>query len=213
MELCYVRISDGNLRCTGQTESKPTVLNHCASIGRRKTGNLKVLKCGFIGNWKKHRKNKVSFCVFVMGASCGMRVKEKPEKWFSSDKVIEVLKTMFDPDQALVFFKTAQQPNLVHTTESCNYMLEFLRIHGKMEEMAVMFDLMQKQIIKRNLETYLTIFEALYIRGGIQQAPCALEQMRKVGFFFNAFSYNGLIHLLLRSGFRREALVVYRRMV
>ncbi|KAK3037694.1 hypothetical protein RJ639_030638 [Escallonia herrerae] len=54
---------------------------------------------------------------------------------------------------------------------------------------------------------------ALHIKGGIKQAPYALQQMREVGFVLNGYSYNELIHLLLQSGFCGEALQVYRRML
>ncbi|KAK9280535.1 hypothetical protein L1049_014227 [Liquidambar formosana] len=104
----------------------------------------------------------------------------KPTNGISSKEVFGVLKSISDPNRAFSFFKSfAELPNVVHTTETCNYMLEILRVHRRVEDMAVVFDLMQKQIIKRNLNTYLTIFRGLYVRGGIRQAPFALERMRK----------------------------------
>ena len=37
--------------------------------------------------------------------------------------------------------------------------------------------------------------------------------MKRVGFVLNRMSYNGLIALLLRSGFQREAMDVYKKMI
>ncbi|KAF2289431.1 hypothetical protein GH714_036143 [Hevea brasiliensis] len=141
-------------------------------------------------------------------------VKRKPKHALSSEDVIAVLNSILDPSDAFAYFKTvAELPFVVHTTETCNHMLEILRIHKRVEDMAIVFQLMQKQIIRRDLNTYLALFKGLYIRGGLRQAPLALERMREAGFLLNAYSYNGLIHLLLQSGFCREALEVYRRMV
>ncbi|KAG0472033.1 hypothetical protein HPP92_016579 [Vanilla planifolia] len=79
--------------------------------------------------------------------------------------------------------------------------------------MALVFDLMQKQIVKRNTTTFLTIFKALNVREGLRTSPFALKRMKEAGFVLNAFSYNGLIHYLLQSGFHKEALQVYKRMI
>ena len=79
--------------------------------------------------------------------------------------------------------------------------------------MTEVLDLMEKQHCKLDCQTLITIFRALELRGFIQQAPLALEEMKRVGFLLNRMSYNGLIALLLRSGFQREAMDVYRKMI
>ncbi|KAJ0090780.1 hypothetical protein Patl1_12593 [Pistacia atlantica] len=191
-------------------------LNHeNGSLGGPKVRNLKILPCGSMVNWKKHKKKQVGFCGYVTKSLNQVTVvKGKPRNRLNSEEVIGELKSFSDLNSALSYFKSlAELPYVVHTTETCNYMLEVLRIHGRIEDMAVVFDLMQKQIINRDLGTYLTIFKGLCIKGGIRLAPLALEKMRETGIILNAYSYNGLIHLILQSGFFREALVVYRRMV
>ncbi|XP_054791357.1 pentatricopeptide repeat-containing protein At4g31850, chloroplastic-like [Prosopis cineraria] len=141
-------------------------------------------------------------------------VNEKRREKVSSEEVMSVLKSMSEPNSALSYFNSvAQLPNFVHTTEACNYMLEFLRIHCRIGDMAFVFDLMQKRIVKRNLNTYSIIFGALSVKGGIWASTIALGKMRKAGFVLNAYSFNGLIHLLLQSGSCREALEVYGRIV
>ncbi|GMQ02815.1 hypothetical protein CsSME_00048873 [Camellia sinensis var. sinensis] len=183
------------------------------------TGNNRQYhsKCnGSMVNWKKHRRKMVGLCGFVMKSSHGlMAVSGKPNGGMSSEEAIGVLKSISsDPEEAFSFFKSvAQLRNVVHTAETCNYMLELLMVHKRVGDMAVVFDLMQKQIIYRNLNTYLIIFKALRVKGGIRQAPFALERMRKEGFVLNGYSYNGLIHLLLQSGCCKQASEVYRRVV
>ncbi|CAN4089938.1 unnamed protein product [Withania somnifera] len=131
----------------------------------------------------------------------------------SSEGVLRNLRSISEPTEALALFKSvAEMPKVVHTTETCNYMLEYLRVLERMDDMVVVFDLMQKQIIYRNLVTYLIIFKGLHIRGGIREAPFALERMKKAGFVLNAYSYNGLIHLIRQAGFWQEGLKV-RRMI
>lgn len=94
---------------------------------------------------------KLSCCIDVKGS---VRVDMK-----SSSGVFGVLKSFDNPEEALDFFLcVGQQPRCVHTTFSCNYMLEVLRVHGRVGEMVKVFELMQRQIIKRDLETYLIIF-------------------------------------------------------
>ena len=106
----------------------------------------------------------------------------------SSEEVSRVLKSISDPKSAFSYFKSvAEFPNVVHTTETCNHMLEVLRVHRMVGDMSFVFEFMQKQIIKRDLNTYLIVFKGLDIRGGLWQAPFGLERMRNAGFFLNAY--------------------------
>ena len=82
-----------------------------------------------------------------------------------------------------------------------------------LNSMTKFLDLMEKQHYKPNSQTFITIFRALELRGFIQQAPLALEEMKRVGFVLNRMPYNGLIALLLRSRFQREAMDVYIKMI
>ncbi|KAJ6383078.1 hypothetical protein OIU77_031492 [Salix suchowensis] len=184
-------------------------------LGGEKFGTLRVFPCESNVNWKKNKKKQVAFCGFALKSQNEeLVVNGKPRKWLSSDEVLGVLHSISDPIHALLYFKSvAELPNVVHTTETCNHMLEVLRVHRRVEDMAFVFDLMQRQIIRRNANTYLIIFKGLFIRGGLRRAPSALEKMREAGFVLNAYSYNGLIHFLLQAGFCKEALEVYRRMV
>ena len=70
-----------------------------------------------------------------------------------------------------------------------------------LNSMTKVLDLMEKQHCNPDSQTFITIFQALGLRGFIQQAPLALEEMKRVGFVLNRMSYNGLKALLLRSGF------------
>ena len=79
--------------------------------------------------------------------------------------------------------------------------------------MTKFLDLMEKQHYKPDSQTFITTFRALGLRGVIQQAPLALGKMKRAGFVLNSTSYNGMIALLLRSGFQREAMDVYRNMI
>uniref|UniRef100_A0A803PK07 Uncharacterized protein n=1 Tax=Cannabis sativa TaxID=3483 RepID=A0A803PK07_CANSA len=68
-------------------------------------------------------------------------------------------------------------PYVVHTTETCNYMLEVLMIQKRVKDMAVVFDFMQKNKVHRALNTYLVVYKGLYLKGEIQQAPIAMNVM------------------------------------
>ncbi|ERN08509.1 hypothetical protein AMTR_s00152p00086630 [Amborella trichopoda] len=160
----------------------------------------------FKGNRRTHH---VSFGINLSSYN-EAKIKCRIWKGLNSDGVIEVLRLYSDPFEALAFFKSiAQQPKIIHTTETYNYMLDILIINGKVIEMSMVFDLMQQHIIKRNQETYLTIFKGLDIFGGFKRAPVALERMSHADFILNVFFYKWLIHLLLQSGFLREAMEVY----
>jgi len=132
----------------------------------------------------------------------------------TSDHVIQVLRSHSDPKKALrFFFWAARQPKFMHTTDSYNSMLEILGATHMVKEMACVLDLMQTQRRRLNSQTYLIILRNLGITGGMEQVPLALEEMKKSGFMLSDFAYNGLIGLLIKSGFRKEAMVVYRKMI
>ncbi|KAL4204299.1 hypothetical protein AMTRI_Chr01g131420 [Amborella trichopoda] len=155
--------------------------------------------CYFKGNRRTHHVS----CGINFSSYNEAKIKRRIRKGLNSDGVIEVLRSYSDPFEALVFFKSiAQQPKIIHITETCNYMLDILRINGKVIEMSMVCDLIQQQIIQRNQETYLTIFKGLDIFGGIKRASVALEMMSHAGFVLNVFSYKW-----------REAMEVYRCMV
>ncbi|KAK1394776.1 Pentatricopeptide repeat-containing protein, chloroplastic [Heracleum sosnowskyi] len=174
---------------------------------------VKVLPFGL--NWKKHRKKIVGKCgVSIKSLNFSEWVNGISKKKISSEEIILVLKSIQDLDEAFsVFLSVAELPKVVHTTETCNYMLELLRVRKRIDDMVVVFELMQKQIIYRSLNTCMIIFSVLDVKGGIRQSPYALKRMRDVGFVLNGYSYNGLIHLILQSGFCREALEVYERVL
>ena len=79
--------------------------------------------------------------------------------------------------------------------------------------MTEVLDPMEKKHCKLDSHTIITIFQALVLRGFIHQAPIALEEMKTVWFVLNRMSYNGLISILLRYGFHREAMDVHRKMI
>nr|CAD1831053.1 unnamed protein product [Ananas comosus var. bracteatus] len=212
MELCSSRriCSSSSSSSSFESTRKAASLNRLASLRSRKSRGLRV--------YKPQSSNPGCRCCrfSVKIASCV----EFDEEWrgevssVSSENVVEVLRSIPDPVEALLLFKCiASQPRVVHTTASFNYMLELLRVHGRVEDMALVFDLMQKQIVKRDPETFLIIFKALGVRGGLRGAPFALSKMKDAGFVLNAFSCNGLIYFILRSGFIKEAVEVYERMV
>ncbi|XP_060184006.1 pentatricopeptide repeat-containing protein At4g31850, chloroplastic isoform X3 [Lycium barbarum] len=208
---CLMKCSNEFLLVNGKPRngvSSDEVLSSLKSILEPKKA-LSLLNC------KKIRGENVGPTRCSMKCSNEvLLVNGKPRNGVSADEVLRDLKSFSDPNEALALFKSvANMPRVVHTTETCNYMLEYLRVNERISDMAVVFDLMQKQIIYRNLDTYLIIFKGLHIRGGIREAPFALERMKKAGFVLNAYSYNGLIHLILQAGFWQEALKVYRRMI
>lgn len=163
----------------------------------------------------KKMNNYLGVCrVDLHCSNGGFQVKKMVKGGLSPDRVIEILRSFQDPIQALSFFKSlAQQPRIIHTTETCNFMLEVLRDNGRTKEMAMVFDFMQKQVIKRDMTTYLTLFKCLGVFGGIKEAPLALDLMSEAGFILNDFSYNGLIYILLQAGCLQEAMKIYRRMI
>ncbi|KAK1691733.1 hypothetical protein QYE76_008430 [Lolium multiflorum] len=114
------------------------------------------------------------------------------------------------PVEALELFRSiARQPRVVHTTASCNYMLELMRAHGRVGDVAQVFDLMQRQIVKANVGTFTTIFG---VQGGLRSAPVALPVMKEAGIVLNAYTYTGLIYFLVKCGCEREAMEVYGAM-
>lgn len=213
--LCFSRICCSHVNCTAVNDSKQSISKTTGLIGGTTLGYQKFVPCGSVVNWKKHTREKVGFCGFVMKSSLGVKVGNITNgNALSSEEVIRVLKSISDPDEGFAFFKSvAELPYVVHTTDTCNYTLELLKAHGRIGDMAVVFGLMQKQIIYRSLDTYLTIFKSIHVRGGIRKAPFALQRMRVAGFVLNAYSYNGLIHFILQSGYCKEALEVYRRAI
>ncbi|KAI4989521.1 hypothetical protein ZWY2020_036838 [Hordeum vulgare] len=64
-----------------------------------------------------------------------------------------------DPAEALeLFLYVARQTRVVDTTESCNYMLEVMRTHGRVGDVAHVLDIMQRQIVKANVVSLPTGF-------------------------------------------------------
>lgn len=135
------------------------------------TGGLKfhALK---IGSRKKHCRKKSMRCNVVSMKSSDFSasmIGKTLKSDLSSSEVTRVLMSFPDTDSKFSYFKSvAENSNLVHTTDTCNYMLEALRFDGKIEEMAYVFDLMQKRIIKRDTNTYLTIFKSISVKGGLR---------------------------------------------
>ncbi|KAM0943417.1 putative tetratricopeptide-like helical domain superfamily, pentacotripeptide-repeat region of PRORP [Dioscorea sansibarensis] len=213
IELCSPNICCFNHTCF---ENNVKVVSLCdlAALRRRNVGNSVVFYVDFVSYRRTCRKIHLGSCRVGGRYVNGRGSDELWRNGLSSENVVEVLESMPDPEQALDFFETiAKQSKIIHTTESFNYMLEFLRKHGRVGDMVHVFDLMQKQIVKRSPATFLTIFKSLGVQGGLRSASFALSRMSKAGFVLNAFSYNGLIHFLLQSGLAREALEVYKRMV
>lgn len=214
--LCSSTICSSSLSsCCAFSGTNVYVMSNNGFFGETPFFKMKSFPNGSSVIWKKHGKRQLGLRVFeTRCAHEVVVVNGKSKSSVSSEEVIGALKSISDPNSALSYFKMVSQlPNIVHTPETCNYMLEFLRVHGRVEDMAFVFDLMQKQVINRNPNTYLTIFKALSIKGGIRQAPFALGKMRQAGFVLNAYSYNGLIYFLLQPGFCKEALKVYKRMI
>jgi pentatricopeptide repeat protein len=178
---------------------------------------MKTFSNGSLLNWKKRGKKQVGHRAFRTRCTHDndlVVVNDKKRKTsVSSEEVMSVLKSISDSSSAFSYFKLVSDvPNFVHTTDACNYMLEILRDQGRIEDMVFVFNLMQKKVIYRSLNTYLAIFKALSIKGGIGRADFALRKMREAGFILNAYSYNGLIYLMLPS-FCKNALKVYKRMI
>ncbi|KHN29634.1 Pentatricopeptide repeat-containing protein, chloroplastic [Glycine soja] len=213
--LCSSTMCSSNLSSCASSDTNVYVMSNNGFFGGIPFVKMKSFPNGSLVNWKKHGKRQLGLRVFeTRCAHEVVVVNGKSISSVSSEEVIGVLKSFSDPNSALSYFKMVSLlPNIVHTPETCNYMLEFLRVHGRVEDMVFVFDLMQKQLINRNPNTYLTIFKALSIKGGIRQAPFALGKMRQAGFVLNAYSYNGLIYFLLQPGFCKEALKVYKRMI
>lgn len=160
------------------------VANHDASLEVRTLRISKVSPFGYALNWKKHRRKHL---VMVMKNSSDAAALMDWESLngVSTEELTGILKSISDPTEALSLFKSsAQLPYLVHNTETCNYMLELLRVNNRIGDMAVVFDLMQRQIIYRNLTTYLTIFKGLKIKGGIRQAPVCAHSNEQRGICF-----------------------------
>ncbi|KAG2245265.1 hypothetical protein Bca52824_092865 [Brassica carinata] len=108
-----------------------------------------TLKLGSAFHRKKQRKCSP---VSMKGSdfSVSMINNNNKKTFKSSSEVTKALKSLPDTDSAFSYFKeVAQSSKLVHTTETCNHMLEALRVDGRIEEMGYVFDLMQKRIIKR----------------------------------------------------------------
>ncbi|XP_062074735.1 pentatricopeptide repeat-containing protein At4g31850, chloroplastic isoform X3 [Humulus lupulus] len=96
----------------------------------------------------KARSKRMGLCGFVMKISKEgdelAKVKKKVVK--SSEEVTRVLKSTSDPNSAFSYFMVvADLPYVVHTPETCNYMLEVLMTHKRVEDMAAIFDFMQKK--------------------------------------------------------------------
>src|SRR5262249_46262286 len=104
-----------------------------------KVGNLKFLSCGSMAYWKKRKKKRLGFCgVAIKSQHELVAVKGKLKNGLSSEEVMRVLKSILDPSHAFSYFKSvAELPSVVHTTETCNHMLEILRVHRRVSEMAV----------------------------------------------------------------------------
>ncbi|KAE8731661.1 Pentatricopeptide repeat-containing protein [Hibiscus syriacus] len=184
----------------GDTDDRRSISRYCVYNGNHllawssKNRNIKKFKVfpdGYMVAGKKWRIEQFGF--YVVRSSSEMLLRNRKYKIsLSSDEILRVLKSISDPKFALAYFESvAELPNIVHITKNCNHMLEVLRVHGMVGKMSFVFEFMQKQIIKRDLNTYLIIFRGLDIIGGLMLAPFGLERMRDSG----------------------EALLIYRRMV
>ncbi|KAE8773238.1 pentatricopeptide repeat-containing protein [Hordeum vulgare] len=118
-----------------------------------------------------------------------------------------------DPAEALeLFLYVARQTRVVDTTGSCNYTLELMRTHGRVGDVAHVLDILQRQIVKANVGTFCTVFGPVGVEGGLQSAPAALPVMKEARIALNAYTYNGFIYFLVKSGFDRETMEVYNAM-
>ena len=169
-------------------EKCPRKGNSLVNVGLK----FHTLKLGPLFHRTKQRKTMRCSLVSMKGSEFSVSMKTLK----SSSDVTTVLKSLPDTASAFSYFKEVA-----------------LRVDGRIEEMGYVFDLMQKRIIKRDATTFLTVFKCLSVKGGLRQAPYALRKMREYGFVLNAYSYNGLIHLLLKSRFCTEAMEVYRSMI
>ncbi|KAI4965529.1 hypothetical protein ZWY2020_051618 [Hordeum vulgare] len=105
-----------------------------------------------------------------------------------------------DPEEALeLFLSVARQPRVLHTTESCNYMLELMRAHGRVGD----GPRCSTQCRGRSSRPMWapSAPSSGGRRRGASGAPVALPVMKEAGIVLNAYTYNGLIYFLVKSGF------------
>lgn len=95
------------------------------------------------------------------------------------EELTGLVKSISNFTEALSLFK-ARICSVLIIIQTRDYMLERSRVNNCSGDMVVVFDLMQRQIICRNLTTYLIIFKGLDIKRRIRQAPISLTQMSTI---------------------------------